>query len=102
MIAPGVTEARAFARRFAADVGDHRLGDFSIANHLRQFLFLRRTDLAEDHDRFCQRISFKHQRGIGNANAENRVAADVRDRGDPHASLTQDNNRCSKPCRRSD
>ena len=36
----GVTKARAFARRLAADVCDHRLGDFPIANQLRQFLFL--------------------------------------------------------------
>src|SRR5437899_10120288 len=35
-----VTEARAFARSFATDVGDERLGYLSITNHLRQFLFL--------------------------------------------------------------
>jgi len=35
-----VTEARAFTRRFATDVGDHWLGHFSITNQLRQFLFL--------------------------------------------------------------
>ncbi len=77
---PRVTEARAFARGLAADVCDHRLGDFSIANQLRQFFFLRRTDFTKDHDRFGKRIGFKHQRRIGNANSENGVAADVRDR----------------------
>src|SRR4029077_1670429 len=35
-----VTEARPFARRFPADVRDHRLSDISIPNQLRQFLFL--------------------------------------------------------------
>ena len=43
-----VTEARAFARGLAADVGDHRLGHFSITDQLRQFLFLRRTDFAKN------------------------------------------------------
>ena len=36
----GVTEARPFARCFAADVSDHRLRDFSIDDQLRQFFFL--------------------------------------------------------------
>src|SRR5437667_12881092 len=35
-----VTEACAFTRRLAADVCDHRLAYFSIANQLREFLFL--------------------------------------------------------------
>ena len=36
----GVTETRAFARSFPANVSDHRLGDFPIENQLREFFFL--------------------------------------------------------------
>ena len=75
-----VTKACAFARRFAADVRDHGLGDFSIANQLCQFLFLGRTDFAKDHNRFSERIDFKHERGIWNTNSKNRVATNVRNR----------------------
>ena len=35
-----VTEARAFAGRFAADVCDQRFVDFSVDDQLRQFFFL--------------------------------------------------------------
>ena len=36
----GVTEPRTFARGFAANIGNHRFGDFSIDNKLREFFFL--------------------------------------------------------------
>ena len=36
----GMAETSAFARSLAANVSDHRLGDFSSGNQLRQFLLL--------------------------------------------------------------
>ena len=84
-----MTEPRAFPRRLPANVCDHRLGDFLIANQLRQFLFLRRTNFAKDDDSFGERIGFKQQRRIGNTNSKNGVAANVRDGGDAYPRLSQ-------------
>ncbi len=75
----GVTESRSFARRFAADICDDRFGHFSIADQLCQLFFLRRTDFTKDDNRLRKRISFEHQRSIGNTNSEYRIATDVRD-----------------------
>ena len=35
-----MAKPRAFARSLAADVSDHRLGDFPIEDQLRKFFFL--------------------------------------------------------------
>ena len=82
-----VTEARAFSRSLPADVRDHRFGDFSIDDQLRQFLFLRGTDFAKDHDRFRERILFEHQCRVWQANSNHRVTADVHNGRNAHACL---------------
>ena len=82
-----VTEARAFACSLPADVRDHRFGDFSIDDQLRQFLFLRGTDFAKDHDRFRERILFEHQCRVWQANSNHRVTADVHNGRNAHACL---------------
>ena len=73
-----MTEACPFARCFAADVGDHRLGDFSIDDQLRQF-FLRRPDFAKDHDRFGDRFLFRTSAPRPADDPDHRVATDVHD-----------------------